>query len=467
MASIVSTLGVGSGIDTKALIDQLVAADRTARATPLTTRSDALTAQISALGQIKSGMQGLAASLSTRVTSGALGLQPVSSDSGVATIVRSGIGPRSAYAASITVTALASAQRLVAAPLAGSAAAVGLGTLTIGLGRRTPLAGGGFSFAAGSADAINITIDATNNSLTGLRDAINRAGAGVTASIVTSGGSATLALKGNDGADNGFVISAAEDAAAPGLARFAYTPGNASLSLTAGAADAALTVDGVAVTRSSNTIDDLITGTRIVLKKPGSTDVSAARDSSALESTLSDLATTLEAFRSLVADLRKPATNTDPAGALASDPTARGIAQRVASLLANPVAAANGLRLRDLGITAARDGSIQFDPAPLAALSPQRQADAETLLRSLSAPAGNTPYALQAIAGLVTPASDGLTRRKTAVASDLAAVETRLTAYRDTLTRQYAAMDALVAASKAVGTQLDQQIKIWTNSSNR
>ncbi|NJC07875.1 flagellar filament capping protein FliD [Polymorphobacter fuscus] len=464
MASIVSTLGAGSGIDTKALIETLVTADREARTKPLTARKEALTARISALGQVQSSLQGIATSLAARVAGGALGLIPVSSDAAVA-VERRGTGPATAFDTSVSVTALAAGQRLVAAPLASAAEPVGEGVLTIGFGRRTDLGGGAFSFSAGSAPAVDIAITAANNSLAGLRDAINAAGAGVTATIISNAGAATLAIKGADGADNGFVISVAEAPGAPGLARFASTPGDPAMAMTAVATDAAFSVDGIGVTRGSNVIDDLIPGVRLRLTRPAAeVTLRAARNSDALATTVSDFASTLSAMRGLVADYRKGATGADPAGALAGDATARAIDARLAGLVATPIAAANGLRLRDLGVSVTRTGEITFDEARLAALPAARQGDAEALMRTLSGSSFGSPHSLQAIAALVTPASAGLARRRDALTADLARVEVRLAQYRETLTRQYAAMDRLVAASKAVGTQLDTQIKMWTAS---
>ena len=462
--SIVSSLGVGSGIDTKALIEALVSADREARAKSLTARGDLLTARISALGQVRSSLQGIATSLAARVSSGSLGLVPASSDGAVA-VERRGTGPATAFNAAVSVTALAAAQRLVAAPLASAAAPVGEGVLTIGFGRRTDLGGGNFSFAAGALPALDIVITADNNSLAGLRDAINAGGGGVTASIVSNAGSATLAIRGSNGADSGFVISAAETPGQAGLARFAYTPGDRAMTHAAGAADAELSIDGIAATRSSNVIDDLVPGVRLRLARTASgVMLSAARNGAALEVTVNDFASTLSAMRGLLADYRKGASGTDPAGALAGDATARAIDQRLQQLVAAPVVAAGGLRLRDLGVSVTRTGDVTFDAARLAALPALRHGDAEVLMRTLSGSALGSAQSLQAIAGLTAPATAGLTRRREGVTADLAKTEVRLGAYRASLTKQYAAMDRLVAASKAVGTQLDTQIRMWTSS---
>jgi flagellar hook-associated protein 2 len=468
MDSIVSTLGAGSGIDTKLLIDQLVAAERANKTTPLTTKAAALDARISALGQVRSALQGIATSLDTRVRDGSLGLVPVSGDSAAVTIARAGAGPAAAFISNVTVNRLATAQTLTGPALTAGNAPVGLGTLTLSFGTRTDLGGGAFSFSgSGAVPPVDITITPDNNSLTGLRDAINAAGAGVTASIVANAGSATLSLRGPDGAARAFIISAAEDVANPGLARFAYTPGARPMTLATAAGDAELSVDGIAVTRSSNSIDDLVAGTRITLKKADPAvgiTLAAARDGDALSATLSDFATTLGAMRGLIADFRKGASGTEAGGALVTDATARAIDQRIARLATTPFSEANGLALRDLGISVARDGSVSFDESRFARLSPTRYADAEALLRALAAPALSTrPNRLQSIADLAAPAGAGLSRQRSTVTRDLATVDTRLATYRATLVRQYAAMDRLVAATKAVEAQLDQQIAAWNN----
>ena len=465
---IVSTLGAGSGVDTKALIEQLVSADRAARTRPLTTRSETLTARISALGQARAALQGIATSLASRVFSGALGLIPASSDSGV-TVERRGSGPVTAFTAALSITAIAAGQRLVAAPLASAAAAVGEGVLTIGFGTRTDLGGGDFSFAAGSLPGIDVTITAANNSLSGLRDAINvasnAAGAGISASIVSNAGAATLAIRGPDGAGRAFVISAAEAPDSPGLGRFNHAPGNQPLALTTIAADAELSLDGIAVTRNSNSIDDLVPGVRLRLQRPAAgVTLSAARDGSSLATTVSDFASTLGAMRALLADFRKGASGNDPGGALAGDATARAIDQQLVALVTTPIAAANGLRLRDLGVSVARSGAISFDADRLAALPLSRAADAEALLRTLSGSSLGSPQSLQAVAALASPATAGLSRQRDAVTAGLARVEAQLATYRTSLTRQYAAMDRLVSASKAVGVQLDTQIRMWTSN---
>lgn len=466
-----TALNAGSGLDSRSLIDGLVGIERTSRTEPITRKLDTLNARISALGQLRSALTGIATSLDTRVRSGELGLQLASSDSAIS-VERIGTGPSSAIASGVAVSRLATGQRLTAPALSGASAPVGEGTLTIITGTRTPITdvngNPSFSFAAGAAPSVNINITAANNSLSGLANAINASNAGLTASIIASAGSATLVLRGQEGAGNAFIISAAPTGGPPGLERFNHTPGAETMTQGEAAQDAELVVDGVAVRRGSNRIDDLIPGARLNLRRTASgVAITAARDGQALSGALADFVGTLQAMRQLIGDFRRPSQDGDAPGPLATDPTARLLDQRITRLVTAVVPEANGLRLADLGVSVARDGSITVDPARLANVPPTRLGDAEALLRELTGSARpDRPNRLQSIAQIAGTASDGLVRQREAANRDLARVDVQVATLRTLLTRQFAAMDTAVAQSRAVGAQLDQLVDSWFRAEN-
>lgn len=461
-----TTFNAGSGLDSRAIVDGLVNVEREARSAPLTRRIETLTARISALGQLRSALTGIAASLDSRVRTGELGLQLASSDPAIA-VERAGLGPSGAVASGVVVNRLAAGQRLNSPAFTSGNDPVGLGTLSFVFGRRSPDPNNSnsFLFAAGARPSVNVTITPENNTLAGLAKAINDSNSGVTASIIASSGSATLVLRGPDGADNAFIISAAGSGGPPGLERFNHTPGAATMVLGEAAQDAELVVDGVAVTRPSNRIEDVITGARLTLKRTTTAGVAitAARDGQAVSGALADFVGTLQAMRQLIGDFRRPSQDGEEPGPLSNDPTARALDQRIARLVTEPVAQANGLRLADLGVSIQRDGSITVDSARLANLPATRLADAEALLRELSGPASPTrPSRLQSIAQLAVTASDGLTRQRDRANADLTRVQRASEVQRALLTRQFAAMDRAVAQSRATQVQLDQQIAFWT-----
>ncbi|WP_416908948.1 MAG: flagellar filament capping protein FliD [Polymorphobacter sp.] len=464
---IISQLGAGAGINTRAVIDELVGAQREAQTVPLNDRLEVLSSRVDALGQLRSALEAISGSLQDRVRAGDFGLQPATSDPALVGVSRLGNGPAEAYRSTLVVEQLAAGQRLVAAPVAAGDAPVGEGTLSFVFGTRTDLGGGDFSFSAGDgASDFSVVIGPENNTLSGLRDAINAASDGtVRASIVTGTGGASLVLRGQDGAERAFVVSAAESVEVPGLSAFAYTTGNRALEFSAAASDARVIFDGVTVTRASNEIEGLADGLRIELNR--TTDetgivIGAVRDAGALSQTLTDFADTLGAMRALIGDFRRGASEGEDAGPLAGDQTARAMDQALVAMLNAPVAAADGLRLRDLGIEVTREGSIRFNAARFAEATPEQLGQAEALLGALSGSGfGQGLAALRPIAALATPATEGLERERRGVNEALERAEARLTSYEAQLVRQFAAMDVLVASSKALETQLEQLVDSW------
>lgn len=465
MPSVLSTFGVGSGIDTTALIDGLVSADKATRSAALTRRTGDLDARISAMAQVRSALSAVSSSLATRVLQGGLGVQ-VGSSSSVVGIETRGGGPPAPFDADVRIDQLAGFQTLVAPRLAGNTAPVGTGTLTLTFGTRTAIDGGGFGFVARADVPVAITIAAGDDSLTGLRDAINRAGTSVRASIVSDVQGSTLVLKGGNGGDQAFTLTAAPDAGVAGLERFDYRPEAAALTLGTDARDALLNVDGVDIRRPGNIVDDLMTGVRLRLNGVTAQPVALAgrRDDSATVTAIADLTDALSALRGLVSGFRKAGDSGAAAGPLSGDGTTAAIDARIVGLLSTPVSS-GGLTLRDCGVSVTRAGALVFDARRLAQLPESRRGEVDALLKGLTTaavPGGIAP--LQALAGLADAAASGLDRRKTRFAAESLAIDVRNTAYRAQLVSQFAAMERAVAASKSAGSFLDQQIKVWTQS---
>lgn len=450
MVSIANTLGVGSGVDTTALIDALVSADRAPRDAALKVRGDRAAARQTGLGQIGSALDALVAAMASRTRGGALGPLPGSSDTGVISARATAGATRSLQPTSIEVRALAGGQSLVSAALASAAAPVGQGTLTLTLGRVTP-DGEGFTFA-GAAAGTEIAIGPGNDSLAGLAAAVNAAQTSVRASIVDDGTGARLSLKGPTGAASGFILTASGDS---GLDRFVHAPAVSAMTIAATARDADLRVDGIAVTRPANSIADLIPGVRIDLVRaaPGTTvTVAATRDTAGLASAVSDLADALNALHDLNATLTRGASGGEAAGALAGDATVRGLQRQLSGLTVG----AGGLS--SVGVTTQRSGQVTVDTARLAKALESDPDGVEALLVRLTAPGGALVAARGSLGG---GATDRLVRERRGIATEQAAQEARSAALRTQLTRQYAAMERAVGGFKATQSYLDQQIKAW------
>ena len=148
--------------------------------------------------------------------------------------------------------------------------------------RLTLALGGGPAFTGnGTSSTLSLTTGAT--SLTDVRDAINNAAIGVTASIIeVSTGSYSLMVKSPEGAENAMRITTSLSGAAVDVMK--YDPENNgvlsdSATQVVAATDAAFTIDGISVTRPSNTITDLFSGITLELDNVSASDMGTTRSS--------------------------------------------------------------------------------------------------------------------------------------------------------------------------------------------
>lgn len=454
VSSIANSLGFGSGLDVKQLVTDLSNASREPKIARLTELTQANQTRISALAQARSDLDGFANSLGQMVSDGTLRSTPTVSDESVLSATsRAGLSADS-FAATVVVNQLARAQSNYSAVVADRTAAIGAGTMTLTVGG-TPR---------------TITIDGTNNSLDGLASAINASGAGVTASIIADEGGHRLIVKGPTG-EVGALTLTADAGADPGLSAFA-TGGGMTVGQTA--ANAEFTIDGVAFSRSSNIIDDVVPGMSLTLKKaaPGqAVDIGASRPLAMIKQTVGD-------FVSVFNQLKKSLT---AAANLPGATMSLREVERELSSLVNKVLSSHGTinKLSDIGISTTKEGTLTVDNAKLDAVLASDAGAVEALFnprRDATHTEATDPgiaFALDAIRdkavgvnGAIDRATKSLDAKKENLADQLEKVEERETAYRKRLEKQYGSLEAKLAAFKATQTYLEQQIKLWQNQGN-
>ena len=454
VSSIANSLGFGSGLDVKQLVTDLSNASRDPKIARMNSLNQANQTRISALAQARSDLDGFANSLGQMVSDGTLRSTPTVSDESVLSATsRAGLSADS-FAATVVVNQLARAQSNYSAVVADRTAAIGAGTMTLTVGG-TPR---------------TITIDGTNNSLDGLANAINASGAGVTASIIADEGGHRLIVKGPTGEVGAFTLTA-DAGADPGLSAFA-TGGGMTVGQTA--ANAEFTIDGVAFSRSSNIIDDVVPGMSLTLKKaaPGqAVDIGASRPLAMIKQTVGD-------FVSVFNQLKKSLT---AAANLPGATMSLREVERELSSLVNKVLSSHGTinKLSDIGISTTKEGTLTVDNAKLDAVLASDAGAVEALFnprRDATHTEATDPgiaFALDAIRdkavgvnGAIDRATKSLDAKKENLADQLEKVEERETAYRKRLEKQYGSLEAKLAAFKATQTYLEQQIKLWQNQGN-
>ena len=354
-----SSLNAGSGLNNTEIIESLVNAERAPKENLINNKRDKRTVEISGLGQTKQGFETLKTGL-VPVT-GVTGLSASSATSAVSLEITDP-DKASAFSSSIIIDSVAAAQTLVFGGHASETASTGAGSLTLSFG--TWAANGSFT-SNGDRSDVTVQVTSANNTLAGLRDAINTASDDVNASILkTSASTYALVIRSKEGASHAMRISAAEDSGAPGLAGFAYTAVDNSVQTVAGA-DASLRLDGTTITRETNSITDLIDGVGLTLNATSTTaaTIQASHDTAKATTAMQTVVDNLNTLQSELATLTKRATGNEEDGPLAGDALLRSLQNRLRSYTTTPITGfgADAVYLADFGVMTAQDGSISLD----------------------------------------------------------------------------------------------------------
>ncbi|HEY8097298.1 MAG TPA: flagellar filament capping protein FliD [Methylobacter sp.] len=366
MSSITST-GLGSGLDINSIVTQLVAAEQTPQTKQMDAKEAKLQAQISALGSIKSAMSDFQSSLTAlRYASQINKITATSSDTSTLTATAFMNADPANY--QIEVKQLALSHSLASQAFASTSTVVGTGNLSIQFGTTTyDVSGNPTAFSQNTQKTpLTISIDSNHQTLTGVRDAINAANGGITASIINDGTGNRLVLKSTDGgAANSMQITAD-----PGLSSLSYTAASHPMSDTQHAQDALLTVNGVSVSSTSNTITTALKGLTLNLQQaqPGKLiNLSVGQDNTNTVKSIQAFVDKYNAFATSVISVSGYDTQTKTSGVLQGEATARGALSSVRNLLSSAVTGLSGSvrSLPDIGITTQADGTLKLDTTAL------------------------------------------------------------------------------------------------------
>lgn len=354
MASI-SSLGIGSGVLTSDLVDQLVAAERRPTEVRLDQKTERTEALISAYGKLRSAVTELRLPMRQLGSADAMkSFSATSSGSNVDVSVDANKAARGSY--SVEVVGLAEAQALASTETFADrdATSVGRGTITLQVGDKTT----------------EITIDSSNDTLQGLANAINEANGGVSAGVIDTGSGYRLTLSADEtGTANAVKISATEDVGAEGLARFVFDPadptGNPAMEQTIAAADAEMKINGVLVTRPTNTIENVVDGLTFNLTEVGRSTVKVEQDTAKVAERVQAFVDKFNELQGTIRELSSFDSETGQGSILTGDSTVRNIQNQLKRVLTDIIPGLENASVRslaDVGIgTDFRTGELQFD----------------------------------------------------------------------------------------------------------
>jgi flagellar hook-associated protein 2 len=452
MGTIVSS-GVGSGLDVQGLVQKLVAAEGQPQTVRLSTQEAKIQSKISALGSLRSALSNFKGALDTLTSDKSLRSRTVSL-SNPDFITATATTEAAAGIYEVEVERLATSQQLTSDPVAGVDTAIGTGTLTISMG----------------AEVFSVTLDAETGTLAGIRDAINGASdnPGVQATIITGVDGARLLLTGSKtGIENVLTVTQTGDA---GLEVLSYDPGNAITNLTElrAAQDARVLIAGFAAESSTNTISDAVSGLAFSLlaeNQPGETTlVSVALDRVGAAKTVKGLVDGYNGLMNTIASVASYNSETKSAGPLLGDAGLRNIGFQLRREF-NSLIQDSGIpfqTLSEIGVSTELDGTLSLDTTKLdAALSTNAEGVRALFADSESGLATRLTTLLEPYLssdGLLDNRNDGLKAGLDDIKARRDVLNEHLAALEQRLTRQFNALDTLLAQLQSTSNYLQQQL---------
>lgn len=374
-----SSAGIGSGLDVTSIIQQLMTAEKK----PLDSLNSKKTdyqAKLTAFGTIKNNLSQFQTSLQN--LSDVSKIQAVTATASDANVL-SASGSASANPGNynVEIQQLAQAQKLATTGQANLNTIIGSGTLNFDFGTITGTANNngkytGASFVNNGLSTKTVIIDASNNTLSGIRNAINAANIGVTASIINDGSNNPyrLALSNSQtGESQSMKISTSAGSDSALSALLSHDPANdngQALTETLKAQNAKLTVDGINVSKTNNTINDVIPGVTLNLKKTNLATpitLNVVRDTQGLSTNLQQFVDTYNKLSGSLKSMSSYDLATKKGAVLYGDSSLRSMQSQMRSILTATLPEATGklTKLNQLGIAFQKDGTLSLDKTKL------------------------------------------------------------------------------------------------------
>ncbi len=366
----ISSPGVGSNLDVNGIVSKLMAVE-SQPLTRLTKKEAAYQAKLSAYGNLKSALSSFQGALSTlNNPSKFTGLSASVADSAIMTASASSVATPGSHTVEVTQLSQAQAMR-TNFTAANVTDVVGTGTLTFYFGTDNA----GVFTPNPEKGAQTVTIDPEDNTLAGVRDAINSANIGVSASIINDGTTNRLVLASASGAANSLKIAVADgdgnNTDMSGLSQLAYDPeGVKNMVETLAAKNSTVVVDGITISSATNQVSTAIQGVTLNLAKTnvGSpTKVTLSRDTGTVTSAVENFVKSYNDVAKTIKDLTSYDPKTKVAGTLLGDSAVRSVQSQIRGVLNTAVRDLNGenTTLSSIGVSFQKDGTLKLDSGKL------------------------------------------------------------------------------------------------------
>ncbi len=469
----ISVPGIGSGLDISSIVNSLVAAEGDAKTLLLANKRSDTEAEISAFGSLKSIVSTFLSSTTILKTASTYEATSASSaDPTVYTATTSGSVAAGVYG--IEVRDFAEANKLLSKAYTDQDTVVGTGKLTLSVG----------------ASSFNVTIDSSNNTLAGIRTAINAAtdNTGVSATIANvddgAGGTVAKLILSSDktGVANALKITVDDDdlndTDASGLSAFYYDTDDATtpeqLTQINAAVDAEIYIDGQKVLSASNTVVDAIQGVTLTLLKEDTGnvhDLTISTDTSKIKSNIELFVSNYNSLISYMNSVTAFDAETNVVGILLGDATVRNLSNQVRNQINQSVTGGSAVysTLVDLGITSTSNGTLKIDDSKLTSALSTNLSGVADLFSTTDGIATRLETTLKEYSkseGFIDSKTTGLNKTIKNIDEDLEDLSLKLQALEDRLLAQFSALDILMTQLNSTSEFLTQQFAQISNILN-
>ncbi|MCG5524769.1 flagellar filament capping protein FliD [Ectothiorhodospira haloalkaliphila] len=466
----ISSMGVGSGIDVRGLVDELVAAERKAPEQRIERREQRLEAEISGLGKLQGALEEFGSALNNlKQPADFRQVDARVADESVLSASASRNAPPGSY--DVEVVKLAQAQRMATnADLFG--AGFSAGSDSLGAGSIT------LRFGDGQVSE-TFSLEEGADTLQDLRAAINAQSTNVRANVVDDGNGPRLVLSSTQPGEQNAITaidvdiddeSAALNLLQTDLSGVGEDESNGGFTLLRQSQNAELLVDGLRVTRPTNEISGVIEGVDLTLTGVERTRVNVSEKPGIAREAVDGFVEAYNALRSQLNELNAFDPETGESGLLNGDATLRGVQGRLAQMLGNAVEGMEGnvRALADIGITTDRDGSLRVNDFRLdAALSDNRDAVVQLFTQENDGIASRLEGVVKEFTdrdSIIRSRTETLRQSLSGLADDRERLDRRMDRVEARYIAQFSAMDAMVAQMNQTSEFLDNQLAALNNN---
>lgn len=453
---LITSTGIGSNLDITTIVQKLVEAEGAPIQARLAKKKTETDSKISAIGSLKSALDAFQKAAKTLKDSDTF--QAHSATSTYDSIVTASASAKAVPGTyDIIVSKLATNHRLASTGFtAPQAAAMGTGNLT-------------FQVGSDVNNSFTVAIDAGHQSLTDIRDAVNKAAdnKGVMASIVNAAdGSHIIFTSKNSGLANTITVTGTD-----GLTGLS----SANLEQKVAAQDAEVKINDFDVTSPSNTITGAVDGLTLNLKTeaPATTvTVSVATDTTAIEKSMTDFVSAFNNLGSVMKNFDSYDTANKKAGALFADSLVRNLKSQIRSSLSTPVTGTtsdyNSLQM--IGLEIDRNGVMSFKQTTFETALAADPNGVSSVFGSTDGVSTRLEARLDSYlqtGGLFDNRTETLKNTLKRISDDQAKTDDRLAALEARLLKQFNAMDSLVSSINSTGSYLTQQLAALNASTKK